>query len=116
MEKVILTTVEREALHNLEVFYDGNQLKICQMISSGTFIASKDAKIKLLTACLNGYDVEKSPNEVIKDYYDYLKNDLFNTSIDSEKWNVLRNSMDSVKFVLDTLNIEIEGINNNLTN
>lgn len=66
---------------------------------------------QLAIILINGYEVEQTPEDKIKEYYKYITDELEVATMDGENWNVLRNTKDTIKFVLDTLNIKIDGIN-----
>lgn len=58
-------------------------------------------KEEALSAIFYGYEIEKTPEEIIKEKYDEL----------SDYEPIDRACMDSFRFVLDTLGIKIEGVN-----
>lgn len=61
---------------------------------------------ELLSALVNGYEVEKSPEDKVREYYDDIR-------ALSEKYEEPydKGTVDGIKFTLDALGITIEGIN-----
>ena len=57
--------------------------------------------VDLMKALINGYEVEKTPEEIIKENYEEL----------CDYDDLDRACKDSFRFVLDTLGIKIEGVN-----
>lgn len=66
---------------------------------------------ELAKALINGYEVEKSPEERLRDYYEYLKDGEESVVRYGGSGAQLRQGWQSVETTLDTLGIKIEGIN-----
>lgn len=68
---------------------------------------------KLMEALVNGYEVEKTPEEKILDYYheQYMYFQAYSLERDRGKAMVYDAKIDGIKNTLNMLGIEIEGIN-----
>jgi hypothetical protein len=118
MEKVKLPKEVAEAIERLrnegasvhEIVYD---------YASGNVLYSQYNKLAdfasdnfdtLLKALVNGYEVEMTPEEKVREYYDRWK---FQADADLciEERVIAERSMNVIKCTLDNLGIKIEGVN-----
>lgn len=59
----------------------------------------------------NGYTIAKSPEELIREYYDNLIHDNWDNPRDSMEYQRASASMSATVFVLNTLGIKVPGVN-----
>lgn len=98
-----------------EVIEDANNIYLhCNKYEHIKFLInhetlSKNEKVTAVNAILNGYEVEQSPEEKIRELFEEY-NDLYVRSdeVVDQKYLFAR---DAIAEVLDILEIEIEGIN-----
>jgi hypothetical protein len=69
----------------------------------------KDDEIGLMSALVNGYEIEKSPEEKVREYYEFWSEKL--TDRDYELRIEAREKLNGMIFVLNAYDIKIEGIN-----
>lgn len=66
----------------------------------------------LLAVLVNGYEVEKSPHEQIRARYEYYKGKLeLRLTLYEDEYSIGIRGMRDIEFVLNTLGIEISGVN-----
>ncbi|WP_142385078.1 hypothetical protein [Cytobacillus massiliigabonensis] len=65
----------------------------------------------LMSALVNGYEIEKTPEEKIRDYYYGLKGTECSLELRGQSGSQFRQGWQSVRETLDILGITIEGIN-----
>lgn len=118
MDKVKLPNEVAEALRhakfNLE-WTDGNILAKCvrgdwdleSMQVLNEFCKKDDNKLLIANAIVNGYEVEQTPEDKVKEYYLNVHENLVNPN--GYYGNEVR--CEAVRHVLDLLNIKIEGVN-----
>ncbi|SDX64459.1 hypothetical protein [Salimicrobium album] len=117
MNKVTLTKQQAEALQSM--LRDG-----CEKENVIKFLAREDKFVsevheplnnmpilEIAAAIINGYDVEQTPEEKLKDYYDEHNIDNFINDDFSGPINVAKGRRDGILKTLAVLDIEIEGIN-----
>lgn len=66
----------------------------------------------LLNALVNGYEIEKSPEDKVREYYDSVLNRLYTEGLDDqERRYVLESEAYGILRTLDLLEIKIPGVN-----
>jgi hypothetical protein len=68
--------------------------------------------VKLMSALVNGYEIEKSPEDKVREYYDSVLNRLYTEGLDDqERRYVLESEACGILRTLDLLDIKIPGVN-----
>jgi hypothetical protein len=119
MNKVILPKEVSKALETIK--YNGyNTRDILRMIHVDNIVGRYDSDIAtlkqyavrdtdtLLTALVNGYEVEKSPEDKVREYYELAKNCAEIYALKGHKFDA---EQYAIKKTLDLLDIKIEGVN-----
>jgi hypothetical protein len=117
MEKVILSKEIADALNDVSNFYSPVEIiaEIVKDIGCSAYGTKMSTLVKmyhsgtldideLMNALVNGYEIEKTPEEKIKEYYDSHLHRGFGNSYSN-------GVLTSVNVVLNFLNKTIEGIN-----
>jgi hypothetical protein len=128
MEKVILPRDVAEAIDTYLAEFGKEALIIaaCSIVDdpeNNSWISKYQALneisvLDLMSALVNGYTIEKSPEEKVREYYEELKEQrelaskgsLF-SSMEISRYHRLTSKMVSVRHTLNLLGITIEGIN-----
>jgi hypothetical protein len=67
---------------------------------------------ELIIALVNGYEIEKSPEDKVREYYDSVLNRLYTEGLDDqERRYVLESEACGILRTLDLLEIKIPGVN-----
>ncbi|MEH7521748.1 DUF1642 domain-containing protein [Bacillus sp. JJ1503] len=120
MTKVTLPREVAEAIENMRERGRSNGAIIATAMTNGsgagvgwtlaTYVLEHEGNSdKLMTALLNGYEIEKSPDEKVREYYDELSDS--NVSVYSENHHRNNRERAGIRKTLDLLGIQIEGIN-----
>jgi len=121
MNKVTLPKEVAEAIEGLRRLGKSN----CDIISSVIGrIYGKNSKVvrdyaecsndnfeDILSALVNGYEIERTPEEKLREYYEGLKSSEDSLEIAGYSGSQFRQGWQSVENTLDILGITIEGIN-----
>jgi len=108
-EKVTVTKEVAEALYEVERNYISTGITLNFHVTKG--LSGKYAPLQTLDiedlakALINGYEVEKTPEEKVSEYY--RKHELCTLEL-SDKYNGIRIG---IRTTLDLLGINIEGVN-----
>lgn len=65
----------------------------------------------LLHALINGYAVEQTPEDKVRDHFNQLQKDLLETHPENDNRFYLDGQMRGIAKALDMLNVKIEGVN-----
>ncbi|WP_102271345.1 hypothetical protein [Cytobacillus massiliigabonensis] len=65
---------------------------------------------ELMSALVNGFEAEKSPEEKVREYYEHVKQEYFE-AVDGRERREYLGKYSAVKTTLDLLGIQIEGVN-----
>lgn len=71
------------------------------------------SRVSLAAALINGYEIKKTPEEKVRDYYEYLEK-RYGGACEKEDVQALLNftsMMNGVRGTLEHLGIKIEGVN-----
>jgi hypothetical protein len=124
MEKVSLPKEIADALDGVKQFYKSNADIIADIIESRVPLipcgehllplikySRKDAGNAdiLMSALINGYEIEQTPEERLHQYYEKLK--MFTESTSFAPVGSYFSEMEGIKNTLDILGIKIEGVN-----
>ncbi len=101
-------TITKEQAKELEAYRRSGDLDIHILEAAcDEVIGGKLAKLDILTlaaALLNGYEVEKTPEEKVREYFEKLWADYCDT-------NEIEIAKETIINTLDLLGIKIEGVN-----
>ncbi|MCY8191494.1 hypothetical protein MOC62_07730 [Bacillus spizizenii] len=107
-------TITKEQAEELETMRrTGGRDKHILMAACDNVLGGKLAKLDLLTlaaALVNGYEVEKTPEEKVREYFESLWADYCDSD-DPFNEVACESARDAVKETVDLLGIKIEGVN-----
>jgi hypothetical protein len=67
----------------------------------------------LIIALVNGYEIEKSPEDKVREYFDSIHERLYSEELSREKRFALNSELYAVVKTLNLLGIKIDGVNAN---
>lgn len=118
--KVARVTLPREVAEAIEYFRKKgySNSRIMNIALTGgvgaeeiTLVGFED-KDTLMSALVNGYEIEKSPEDKVREYYDSVLNRLYTEGLDDqERRSVLESEACGILRTLDLLEIKIPGVN-----
>jgi hypothetical protein len=105
-------------LHNERLSYSEivwQSYQVNQTTEHGRYLRdyASDNFVDILQALVNGYEVEETPEDKVRDYIDHLKSTRDRIDLAPERCRSAEYSgrIDSVLQTLSLLNIKIEGVN-----
>ena len=118
MEKVKISKKQAEIVEKVKETYNGDVVGIIEnhFRSDGDFWAKEHAEMRKLTdyevvaAFCVGYEIEETPQEAIKRKVEKSRTTIDEyAALDVQIWH--RGYIEGIRYTLDTLGIEIEGVN-----
>jgi len=88
-----------------------NALGLFDNYNEVIYLYTVDHFDEFITALVNGYEVEQTPEEKVREYYEGLKSSEDSLEIAGHDGSQFRQGWQSVEKTLDLLGIKIEGVN-----
>ncbi|MFE7820567.1 DUF1642 domain-containing protein [Priestia megaterium] len=120
MNKVKIPKEIAEAIETAKTKYSGSGITILLDVYDERYTFSEISKISkhfdgdlqtLMHVLVNGYEVEKTPEENFRDYYEYLRKIEDNGLISPAKRKLAATERVGVNMTLRLLDIEVDGVN-----